>query len=116
MTNDTANEAQEIQFRRLELCEYIGGDGRGQGMTVANDLRIHKDLWDSFVFGRFERLQLIELRDLPAGILNVDTLFIKTTIDRADALRAVILENIQKIIAALPENEVAVATVEAAKV
>src|SRR5687768_8475299 len=91
LKNETTNEAQEIQFRRLELCEYIGGDCRTQGMTVANDLRQHSHLWDSFVVGRFEWGQLIELRDLPRGYVNVDTLFIKTTADRAEALRALIL-------------------------
>lgn len=91
MKSDTTNEAQEVQFRRLELCEYSGGDCRTQGKTVAHDLRKHSDLWDSFVFGRFDWGQLIELRDLPGGHLNADTLFIKTTIDRAEALRAVIL-------------------------
>lgn len=91
MKKDIINEAQELQFRRLELCEYIGGDCRTQGKTVANDLRKHNDLWDSFVFGRFDWGQLIELRDLPDGLLNADTLFIKTTTDRAEALRALIL-------------------------
>ncbi len=90
MTNDTTNEAQEIQFRRLELCEYIGGDCRTQGKTVASALRKHSDLWDSFVFGRFDWGQFIELRDLPDGHLNADKLFIKTTVDRAEALRALI--------------------------
>jgi hypothetical protein len=85
------NEAQELQFRRLELCAYVGGDVRTKGKTVANDLRKHSDLWDSFVFGRFDRGQLVELRDLPEGHLNADTLFIMTTVDRKEALRALIL-------------------------
>ena len=85
------NDAQEIQFRRLELCEYIGGDCRTQGKTVATDLRKHFHLWDSFVFGRFDWGQLIELRDLPKGHLNADTLFILTTVERKETLRAVIL-------------------------
>jgi hypothetical protein len=91
MTKKAMNKAQEIHFRRLELCDYIGGDCRTQGKTVANDLRKHSDLWDSFVFGRFDWGQLVELRDLPGGHLNADTLFIKTTVDRAEALRALIL-------------------------
>jgi hypothetical protein len=41
--------------------------------------------------GRFASGQLIELRDLPKGHLNADTLFILTTVDRKDALRALIL-------------------------
>lgn len=82
---------QEIQFRRLILCDYIGRNARTQGKTVASDLRTHKNLWDSFVFGRFDWGQLIELRDLPKGKLNADTLFIMTTVDRADRLRDVIL-------------------------
>jgi hypothetical protein len=85
------NEAQEIHFRRLELCEFIGGDLRTKGKTVAGDLRKHSGLWESFVFGRFDWGQLIELRDLPGGHLNADTLFIMTTVERADALRALIL-------------------------
>ena len=87
---DIINKAQVIQFRRLELCDYIGGDCRTQGKKVANDLRTHTDLWDSFVFGRFDWGQLIELRDLPTGKLNADTLIVMTTLDRADALRAMI--------------------------
>ena len=85
------NEPQELQYRRLELCEYIGGDCRTQGKTVANALRTHKDLWDSFVFGRFDWGQLIELRDLSKGHLNADTLFILTTVERKETLREVIL-------------------------
>jgi hypothetical protein len=85
------NEAQELQFRRLELCEYVGGDVRTKGKTVASDLRKHSGLWDSFVFGRFDWGQLIELRDLPEGHLNADTLFIMTTVERYEDLRAVIL-------------------------
>jgi hypothetical protein len=49
MQKSSVNDAQEIQFRPLELCEYIGGDCRTQGKTVASELRKHCDLWDSFV-------------------------------------------------------------------
>jgi hypothetical protein len=87
---DSINEAQEIQFRRLELCDYIGGDCRTSGKKVADDLRKHMNLWDSFVFGRFDRGQLIELRDLPTGTLNADTLYILTTLDRKDELLALV--------------------------
>jgi hypothetical protein len=52
------------------LCEFVGGDVRTKGKTVASDLRKHSDLCDSFVFGRFDWGQLIELRDLPEGHLN----------------------------------------------
>jgi hypothetical protein len=87
---ENINEAQEIQFRRLGLCEYIGGDRRTSGKTVAKDLRGVSELWDAFVFGRFTWGQLIELRDLPKGHLNADTLYIMTTRDRKKDMRAVI--------------------------
>ena len=45
---------------------------------------------DCVAFGWFDWGQLIE-RDLPNGHLNVDTLFLKTTEDRAEALHALIL-------------------------
>jgi len=68
----TTNRPQEIQFERLEL----GGFNELDGKKVAKDLREHPELWDSFVFGRFEYFDLIELRDLAGGILNADTLML----------------------------------------
>ena len=58
--------------------------------TVAKTLRKCRELWDAFVFGRFTWGQLIELRDLPNGHLNADTLYILTTVDRKNDLRGVI--------------------------
>ncbi len=42
---DSINETQEIQFRRLGLCEYIGGDTRTRAKVVVKDLRDRSELW-----------------------------------------------------------------------
>ena len=46
----------------------------------------HEGLWDSFVFGRFEYQPLIELRDLPQGFINADTVYLLTHKDRRAGL------------------------------
>lgn len=64
------------------------------GDVIADSLIKYADLWDSFLFGRFFRKgdysTLIELRDLPEGHLNADTLMILTDKDRWDKLHPVI--------------------------
>ena len=72
------NRAQELQLQRLGL----GSFNNLYGPRVAHDLVEHEGLWESFVFGRFEYQPLIELRDLPQGILNADTVYVLTSKDR----------------------------------
>ena len=69
------NMAQELQFERLKLSSFNSFDGD----NVAHSLRQKQHLWKSWVFGRFEHFQLIELRDLHTGCINSDTLYILTT-------------------------------------
>jgi len=77
------NRPQELQLQRLQMGSYNNLDGP----SVAHDLRENQRLWDSFLFGRFEYQPLIELRDLPQGILNADTVYLLTTKNRlADLL------------------------------
>ncbi|MBL8795655.1 MAG: hypothetical protein JNM56_17250 [Planctomycetia bacterium] len=76
------NPAQELQLQRLRLGSFNNLDGN----RVADDLRDHKGLWLSFVFGGFEYQPLIELRDLPQGRLRGDTLYLLTHRDKLDGL------------------------------
>lgn len=76
------NSAQRIHFDRLRLGSFNEFDGE----RVARGLEENAGLWDAFVFGRFSHPSLIELRDIPAGIVNSDELFILTTIDRVERL------------------------------
>ena len=80
------NPAQEIQFQRLRLGSFNSFDGD----LVADSLKANYKLWDSFLFGRFGPCSLIELRDLPEGYLNADTLYILTSKKRWPALKKVI--------------------------
>lgn len=41
---DNCNKVQELQFRRLSLCDYIGGDMRIKAKAVAKDLRDRSEL------------------------------------------------------------------------
>lgn len=72
------NRPQELQLQRLQLGAFNNLDGP----SVAHDLVENQRLWDAFVFGRFEYDLLIELRDLPQGIINADTVYLLTTKDR----------------------------------
>jgi hypothetical protein len=76
------NQPQRLQLERVRLTEFNALHGE----RVARDLETNEPLWDAFVFGRFHHFQLIELRDLPAGYLNADTLYLLTTRERLPAL------------------------------
>ncbi len=80
------NRPQELQLQRLQLSAFNNMDGS----IVAHDLVENQRLWDSFVFGRFEFDLLIELRDLPQGIINADTVYLLTTKDRLAGLLGLI--------------------------
>jgi hypothetical protein len=80
------NRPQELQLERLRLGSFNNLDGP----SVAHDLVEHHRLWDSFVFGRFEDAPLIELRDLPQGIVNADTVYLLKTNDRLVGLLTLI--------------------------
>jgi hypothetical protein len=64
----------------------MGSFNRLDGDRVARDLMEHEGLWDSFVFGGFEYQPLIELRDLPQGRINADTIYLLTRKERLDGL------------------------------
>jgi hypothetical protein len=68
----------------------MGGFNALNGNKVADELLAHEDLWIAFVFGRFEYQPLIELRDLPQGFVNGDTIFLLARRDRLSALLALI--------------------------
>jgi len=54
----------------------MGSFNKLDGQKVACDLENNQQLWTSFVFGRYEYQPLIELRDLPRGLIKADTLFV----------------------------------------
>lgn len=83
------NECQNVQLRRIRLGSFNEFDGE----YVADQLSEHRDLWDSFVFGRFKYGDLIELRDLPSNCLNADTIMLLTTLDRWQKLEPHVLKN-----------------------
>lgn len=77
-------KAQRLQLDRLNVGGFTG---------VAAGLKANKTLWDSFVFGRSGRYgvgELIELRDLPDGILNADELLIVTDKSRWPDLKPIV--------------------------
>ena len=71
------NKPQQIQMQRLIEGSFNDFDGK----MVAKSLTDNPNLWDGFVFGRFEYAHLIELRDISQGYLNADTMMILTTKD-----------------------------------
>jgi hypothetical protein len=78
------NRPQQLQLERVRITEIEALHGE----RIARDLETNEALWDAFVFGRFHLLELIELRDLPYGYLNADTLYVLTTQGRLpDLLR-----------------------------
>jgi hypothetical protein len=77
------NRAQELQLLRLRMGSFNAFDGN----AVADDLQGHEELWDAFVFGRFEFQPLIELRDLKEGFVNADTIF---SLTRKEKLRSLL--------------------------
>ena len=76
------NPPQRLQWERLRMTKMNALDGP----RVAEDLERNEPLWDAFLFGRFHPLELIELRDLPEGFLNADTLYLLTTRQRSPEL------------------------------
>src|SRR6266542_3830966 len=76
------NKPQQLQLERVRITSYNALNGE----RVARDLETNEALWDGFVFGRFHYGELIELRDLPAGHLNADTLYLSTTRERLPEL------------------------------
>ncbi len=68
------NAEQGIQIDRLRLGSFNGMIGD----YIADSLLRYTELWDSFLFGRFEYASLIELRDLSKGFINADTIMILT--------------------------------------
>src|SRR6266536_3332509 len=76
------NRPQQLQLERVRITAF----NAFQGERVARDLETNEALWDGFVFGRFRLLELIELRDLPSGYLNADTLYLSTTRERLQDL------------------------------
>ncbi len=77
------NQAQELQFKLMELSSFNNFDGT----AVSKDLKKHGDLWISCVWGRFKYFELIPLRDLRDGIYNADTLYIYTTQDKVQKIQ-----------------------------
>ena len=80
------NMAQELQFERLKLARFNSFDGEYVGQLLRDNQR----LWTSFVFGRFNYFELIELRDLRHGVINADTLYLVTDTTRLADLLIVI--------------------------
>lgn len=78
------NEAQEIQFRRIEMGSFNNFDGE----EIVKSLKENKDLWTSFVFGRFKYWGLIELRDLSSGYINADTIMMLAPLENVSKIEA----------------------------
>ncbi len=77
------NKVQELNLRLIEEASYNSFDGK----RVVADLREHGGLWGSVMMNH-KHCPLIALRDLPGGVWNVSTLWILTTTDRMEALKA----------------------------
>jgi Arc/MetJ-type ribon-helix-helix transcriptional regulator len=75
-------ETQERYLRLMEQHQYNLFDGE----RVVADLRAHRDLWEAAVMWR--SMIGIILRDLPGDFNNVDTLYLSTTPDRLERLKA----------------------------
>lgn len=82
------NPAQELQIARLRLASFNDMDGD----VIADSMVKNRNLWDSFVVGRFGKAEcdLIELRDLADGHLNVSTLLILSDKSRWEELYKVV--------------------------
>jgi hypothetical protein len=72
-TSQTAAKTiQDIQLDLIELASFNEFDGA----QVKQDLIENRDLWKGAIIGRFEKCQLLPLRDIASNIWNVDTLMI----------------------------------------
>ena len=80
------NDVQKIQLERVRVSSFNNFDGE----LVARDLAANEDLWTGFVWGRFQYFELIELRDIPQGYLNADTLMILTTKEKWEKLSRIV--------------------------
>ncbi len=65
------NEIQDLQLKLIRLSSHNALDGE----MVADDLENNRDLWRAAYLTR-EYCPLIQLRDLPAGHWNADTIFL----------------------------------------
>lgn len=64
----------------------------GLSIELANALKENERLWKSFVASRFRLGTLIELRDLPIGVMNIDTLYVLTTQEHVDELIQIVVD------------------------
>lgn len=85
MTDDATFDPNEIMLTLVENGSFNCFDGR----RTVEDLREHRELWDSVIFARpgFG----ITLRDMPDKTWSADTLYLLT--DKARALDLVELAN-----------------------
>lgn len=65
------NETQELVFKLMEKATF----NNFNGARVAQDLRVHRDLWES-AFMLDEHMPLLALRDMKHNFYNADTLYI----------------------------------------
>lgn len=75
--------AQQLQTEKLRMGSFNELDGP----RVAGLLADHADLWEGYVFGRFQYWPLIELREIQAGV-SADTLYLQPKPGKADELFA----------------------------
>ena len=88
--------AQDIYLKLIEAC---GRWNSFDGPRIAGDLRANTQLWRSAIIARMARvltgtpvtelrhsIDLIVLRDLPQGLVNLDHLFLLTEPGQQDAL------------------------------
>jgi hypothetical protein len=75
--------AQQLQIQKLNMIRYNELDGT----KVVNLLASHANLWEGYVFGRFEFFTLNELRDIKTGV-NADTLYLQPKHGKEDKLFA----------------------------
>lgn len=65
------NHLQRMQMNRLRAVSFNNLDGP----QLADNLEDAPECWTSFIIGRFGHLELVELRDMHEGYLNVDTIY-----------------------------------------
>lgn len=77
------NEAQDLQFRLMELATFNEFDGH----QIIADLKDNPNLWLGVVLGDIGGRNLIQLRDISKGEWNVDTLYILCQKEKAKELK-----------------------------
>ena len=76
------NKAQEIMFDLIRLARF----NNFEPDKILRDLINHKELWISVVIGNISETNLIVLRDIPRGHINLDKLYILCRKENVDKI------------------------------